>query len=206
MPAGGVTVGIIILAAGGSRRLGTPKQLVREASGETLIARAARMALAADCGPVVVVLGASAEKVRPALDTLPVMVVVNEQWETGMAGSLRLGLMALAGTGTEADAALVMLCDQPAVTPALLNRVVETHRATGHALVVCEYDGTAGVPALFGSALFPALLALQGEEGARRVIKAYVGPQSRLPFPEGKRDVDTPADLAALGLESDTHQ
>ncbi len=202
MSAGGVTVGIIVLAAGGSRRLGTPKQLVREASGETLIGRAARTALAAACGPVVVVLGASAEEVRPALNSLPVTVVVNAQWETGMAGSVQTGLAALG----EVEAALVMLCDQPAVPPALLNRLVDTYQTTGHALVACKYGGTVGVPALFGAALFPALLNLKGEEGARRVIKAYRGPQSWLPFPEGEWDVDTPADLAALGLDSDPYE
>ena len=202
MSPGGLTVGVIVLAAGGSRRLGTPKQMVRDSSGETLIARAARTALAAACGPVVVVLGASADAIRPALTRLPVTVVVSKQWESGMAASLHTGLAALG----EADAALVMLCDQPAVTPTLLNRLVETHRATGHALAACEYGGIIGVPALFGRALFPALLSLRGEEGARRVIKAYGGPQSHLPFPEGEQDVDTPADLSALGLKLDTYQ
>ncbi len=189
-------VGVIILAAGGSRRLGTPKQLLREASGETLIVRAVQTALASVCRPVVVVLGASADAVGAALDGLPVTAAINPDWETGMAGSLQIGLAALGGV----DAALVMLCDQPGVTPALLNSLVGTYQATGHALITCEYGGAPGVPALFAHPLFPDLMALRGEQGARRILQTYTGPQSRISFPEGLSDVDTAADMARLGL------
>ena len=202
MPAVDVTIGVIILAAGGSRRLGTPKQMVSDPSGETLIARAARTALAAACGPVLVVLGASADTIRPALAGLPVTIAVNFDWERGMAASLQTGLAALG----DADAALVMLCDQPAVTPALLGQMAETYRDTGHALVACDYGAVIGVPALFGPALFPALRALRGEEGARQVIKHYDGPRSLVPFPEGVWDIDTPADLAGLGSKLYAHE
>ena len=189
-------VGVILLAAGGSRRLGTPKQLLQDSSGETLIVRAVQTALASACRPVGVVLGAAADTIRPVLDGLPVTVAVNPDWETGMAGSLQVGLAALGN----ADAALVMLCDQPGVTPALLNSLADAYQTTGHALVACEYGGTVGVPALFDRSLFPELLALRGEQGARRVIQSYAGPQSRVPFPEGLSDVDTAADMARLGL------
>ena len=143
-----------------------------------------------------VVLGASADTILPALNGLPVTIAVNPDWETGMAGSLQIGLAALG----EVDATLVMLCDQPAVTPALLNSLVETSQITGHALVACEYGGALGVPALFTRSLFPDLLALRGEQGARRILQTYAGPLSRVPFPEGQSDVDTPADMARLGL------
>lgn len=193
-------VGVILLAAGGSSRLGTPKQLLRDASGETLLARATRAALASACHPVVVVLGAGADAIRPALEGLPVTVAVNPDWESGMAASLQTGLAVLG----DADAALVMLCDQPGVTPALLTSLVDTYHRTGHALVACEYGGILAVPALFDHSLFPDLQALRGEQGARRVIQSYAGPLSRVPFPEGLSDVDTAADLARLGLTAPT--
>lgn len=189
-------VGVIILAAGGSRRLGTPKQLLRDASGETLIVRAARTVLASVCRPVVVVLGAAADTIRPALDGLPVTIAVNPDWESGMAGSLQAGLVALG----EVDAGLMLLCDQPGVTPALLNLLAATYQTTGHGLVACKYGGALGVPALFARSLFPDLLALHGEQGARRIIQTYAGPQSHISFPEGISDVDTLADAARLGL------
>lgn len=190
------TVGVIILAAGGSRRLGTPKQLLQDGSGETLIVRAVQTALAAACRPIVVVLGASADVVGVALDGLPVTVAVNPDWESGMAGSLQTGLDALG----EVDAALVMLCDQPGITPALLNSLADTYKTTGHALIACDYGGTVGVPALFDRSLFPELQALRGEQGARRILQSYDGPQSLISFPEGLSDVDTAADVARLGL------
>ncbi len=189
-------VGVIVLAAGGSRRLGTPKQLLRDASGETLITRAVQTAVASVCRPVVAVLGAAEDAIRPALDGLPVTVAVNPDWQTGMAGSLQVGLTALG----EVDAALVMLCDQPGVTQALLNSLVDTYHSTGHALIACEYGGTLGVPALFARSLFPELMALRGEQGARRILQSYAGPLARVPFAEGLSDVDTAADMARLGL------
>ncbi len=189
-------VGVILLAAGGSRRLGTPKQLLQDASGETLIVRAVQAALASVCRPVIVVLGAAADMIRPALDGLPVTVAVNLDWESGMAGSLQVGL---AGVGA-AEAALMLLCDQPGVTPALLNSLVDTYQTTGHALVACEYGGALGVPALFARSLFSELLALRGEQGARRIIQTYTGPQSHISFPAGLSDVDTAADAARMGL------
>ncbi len=195
-------VGVIVLAAGGSRRLGTSKQLLRDASGETLISRAVQTALASICRPVIVVLGAAADSIRPALDGLPVTVAVNLDWETGMAGSLQVGLAALGEVDAlgEVNAALMLLCDQPGVTPALLNCLVDTSQTTGHALIACDYGGAAGVPALFARSLFSDLMSLRGEQGARSVIHSYAGPLTCVPFPEGLSDVDTPADMARLGL------
>ncbi len=190
-------VGLILLAAGGSQRLGSPKQLVADAEGQSLVRRAAETALASACRPVVVVVGASAEAVEAEVADLPVRVAVNAEWQTGLASSLRAGLSALTDACT-LDAAVVMLCDQPHVTSALLDSLVAAYTDTGHAIAACEYGGALGVPALFGRALFPALASLTGDEGARRVIKNHAGPVTRVPFPEGVFDIDTPQDAQAL--------
>ena len=87
-----------------------------------------------------------------------------------------------------------MLCDQPRVTPALLDALLAARASEGHALAACDYGGVLGVPALFDRVLFPRLEALTGDEGARRVLAAYSGPLSRIPFPEGRSDIDTPQD------------
>ncbi len=190
-------VGLILLAAGGSRRLGSPKQLVADAQGRSLVRRAAETALASACRPVVVVLGASAEAVEVELAGLPVTITINPEWQTGLASSLQAGLNTLAEVQTP-DAVVVMLCDQPQVTSALLDSLLDAYAGTEHEVIASEYGGTLGVPALFGPALFGALALLTGDEGARRVIKNYAGPMTRVPFPEGVYDIDTPLDVQAL--------
>lgn len=190
-------VGLILLAAGGSRRLGSPKQLVTDAEGRSLVRRAAETALGCACRPIVVVLGASAEAVEAELVGLPVTVTVNPDWQAGLASSLKAGLSALTEAHT-LDAAVVMLCDQPQVTSALLDSLLTAYADTGHALVASEYGGALGVPALFSRTLFGALASLTGDEGARQVIKNYAGPSTRVPFPEGVFDIDTPLDALAL--------
>ena len=190
-------VGLILLAAGGSRRLGTPKQLLPDAEGTTLVRRAAETALGSACRPIVAVLGASADVVEAELAGLPLTTAVNPDWQTGMASSLSTGLTALAGTDA-LDAVVVMLCDQPQVTSALLDSLITAYAETNTQIVACEYSGILGVPALFGPALFPALLSLTGDEGARRVVKNYAGLITCIPFPEGTLDIDTPQDAEKL--------
>ena len=180
---------------------GRPKQLLPDAEGRTLVRRAAETALGSSCRPLVAVLGASADAVEAEIAGLPLAVAVNPDWQTGMASSLRTGLTALMQTGSNLDAVVVMLCDQPQVSPTLLDSLVAAYADTGHELVACEYGGVLGVPALFGLALFPALLSLTGDEGARRVIKSYSGPLTRVPFPNGVLDIDTPQDLQRLAAQ-----
>src|SRR5437588_10860570 len=107
------SIGIVILAAGASTRMGTPKQLLRYA-GQTLLRRAAETALASQGRPVVVVLGAGSERCRPELEGLPVRIVENPGWEQGMSASLRIGIEALLVGAEEAlEAVIFMLCAQP---------------------------------------------------------------------------------------------
>lgn len=187
--------GLVLLAAGGSRRLGSPKQLVRDSEGKSLIRRAAETALDSACRPVVAVLGADAEAAAAELAGLPLTITVNLDWQTGLASSLKAGLAALLEHGLP-DAVVVMLCDQPHVTPALLDSLLTAAAETGCQIAACEYSGALSVPALFARSLFPDLQALAGDEGARRVIRAYPGPVARIAFPGGVLDIDTAQDAA----------
>jgi molybdenum cofactor cytidylyltransferase len=186
-------IGAVVLAAGGSSRLGRPKQLLWH-RGRSLLRRAAEEALASGCEPVVVVLGAEAGRLAPELAGLPVKPVVNERWADGMSTSLRLGVEAL---GPVVEACVLLLCDQPSVTAALLRGLVEAHRH-GHRLAGCEYGDALGVPALFDRSLFPELLNLGGDRGARPVLAAHAAEAARIAFPEGVLDIDTPEDAARL--------
>lgn len=192
---GTTDVGAVILAAGSSSRMGSPKQTLRY-RGESLLRRAALAALGAGCRPVIVVTGANAELSRRELDGLDVREVLNASWETGMASSVRAGVEALAGA--EADAAVLMLCDQPHVTADVISGLVAAHRATGNAVIASSYGGSFGVPALFGRTLFAELARLEGVAGARQVIKRHASEAHFLSFPNGEVDVDTPDDFSRL--------
>jgi molybdenum cofactor cytidylyltransferase len=188
-------VGAVVLAAGSSSRMGSPKQTL-QFRGRSLLRRAALAALGAGCCPVIVVTGAHAELSRRELEGLDVREVFNPLWEAGMASSIRTGVEALIGAG--ADAAILLLCDQPHVTADVISRLVEARRATGSPLVASAYGGGFGVPALFDMTLFAELTRLEGAAGAKQVIKRHASEAHFLPFPGGEVDVDTPDDFTRL--------
>jgi CTP:molybdopterin cytidylyltransferase MocA len=186
----------VVLAAGGSSRLGRPKQLLVH-RGVPLVRGAALAACASACTEVVVVVGASAAEVTQALDGLPVTIVVNADWASGMGSSIRCGV-ARASSGGH-DAALVMLCDQPALTTLHLERLLSAH-APGRS-VASRYEGVLGVPAVLDRATFAQLLSLEGAAGARQVLRAAEDVVA-VDWPEGAIDVDTPEDAARLSPAS----
>ncbi len=188
---------IVVLAAGESARMGRPKQLLQHA-GKTLVRRAAETALAAAEGAVFVVLGAQEEAIREELSGLAVKVVSNPDWQEGMASSIRAGIKAAADAG----AVLFMLCDQPLLTTATLGRLLEAHHQLRATVACCRYHGTLGVPALFDRLLFPDLLALQGNQGARKIVEVYKDTAFVVPFEGGATDIDTPEQYARLVQQS----
>lgn len=184
----------VVLAAGPSRRMGQPKQLLQLA-GESLLRRAALTALSSSCTPVLVVLGAHVDRMKRELIGLDVLVEENPVWIDGIGTSVHCGIAAL-NRHADADAVVLMLCDQPLVTPQLIDELVAIHRRTGAPIVACEYADTVGVPALFSRALFDELTSITGDTGAKQVIARHADEVVRVPFPAAAFDVDTPADFA----------
>jgi molybdenum cofactor cytidylyltransferase len=195
-------IGIIVLAAGASSRMGQPKQLLHH-EGETLLNRAIRVGLEAQCGPVIVVLGSDAETLQEAIAASRARIVVNQAWAEGMSSSIRCGLRELvAAAGDKTDAAIFMLCDQPLITSVIVRRLVDAYDSRRALLVASEYEAggekTRGVPALFSRTLFPELMELRGVEGAKRVIARHAAEATVIAVPEAAFDVDTADDYRAL--------
>lgn len=166
--------------------MGGPKALL-VLDGETLLQRTVRIAQAAGCTPVLAVVG---DWDPGALDP-SVRVVRNAEAAEGMASSIRAGIAALPGSTA---AVLLLAIDQPAVDPPLLGRLLQLHGAQeGTAPVACAYGGRPGIPAIFPARLFPELLGLAGDRGAKPILLRENAPT--IPFPEGTWDLDTPEDL-----------
>ena len=189
--------GAVILAAGESARMGTPKQLL-PLDGQPLLVRAIEAALASAAWPVVVVLGAHEEKIRPVLARLPVLVADNPAWSEGMASSIRVGVTTLQQFSRALDAALVALCDQPTFSAATIAQLVAAQRSTGRSIVAARYAGRQGAPALFLREHFETLMHLTGEEGARALLNDSPARVAAVELPALALDLDTPADYAAL--------
>lgn len=188
-------VAAVLLAAGGSRRLGTPKQLL-VFEGESLVRRVARSLLGSRCDRVFVVVGAHAVEVSRELEDLPLTLIENARWQEGMATSIHAGVAAAAAMAPPVDAVLLALVDQPAVSTALFDRMIAALGRAAAGLVAAEYGGTIGAPAIFARVHFAALLSLSGDRGGKAVLIAHRDGVVTVPFPEGAFDIDTPADLA----------
>lgn len=191
------SIGAIILAAGVSQRMGSPKQLL-PFNGNNLLRHAIQTALGSRCRPVVVVLGAHWEKLQREISDLPVTSIENRLWAEGMGSSIRTGIAALEGVSEHLAGAVLMLCDQPQVTSQTLDRLISTYEESTSLAVASEYAGSLGAPALFSRKLFVELSALKSAEGAKQILKQYEQDVLRLPVPEAIWDVDTPADYERL--------
>ena len=191
------TIGLIILAAGASTRMGTPKQLLLY-QGCSFIRHITECAIASVCQPIAIVLGANAERIKPEISQFSVQIVENQQWAEGMSASIRVGLEALLAINQNLEAVVIALCDQPFVSSQTLNQLVEAYHFTGKLIIASEYSGTLGVPALFNHTLFSELMSLKNTEGAKQLIKKHSHEVFSTPFPDGAIDIDTPKDYEQL--------
>lgn len=166
---GAARVAAIVLAAGGSTRMGQPKQLL-PIGGQPMVRRVTEAVCAAGLAQVLVVVGAHAEAVAEALTGLPVDIVVNEAWAGGMSSSIRAGIGALR---PDIQAVLMILADQPALKTDLVRALTCHYEATGAPIVVPHFQGRRGNPVLFDRTLFPQLVAVEGDQGGREIISRH---------------------------------
>ncbi len=191
-------LGIIILAAGSSTRLGEAKQLVKF-QNKTLISNAIETALNSKCSDITLVLGSNSEKInREIKDFVAVKICINENWQSGMASSIKCGLEFMLKENPEVNAVIFMLCDQPLITSKHINLLFETFAETNKGIVASEYENTLGVPALFSSEMFGELLKIRGDKGAKKIIDSFPASVKTIHIPEAEFDVDTFEDVQKL--------
>jgi molybdenum cofactor cytidylyltransferase len=194
-------VAAIVLAAGGSARMGRNK-LLFPISGETVLRRAVQRATAAGFDPVVVVLGHEADRAQAELAGLACRTVVNPDWTDGINRSLRTGLAALP---PETTAAVVMLADMPLVTTEMLRTLIERWRDGTAPLVISDYDGVSAPPMLYGRALFPELLAMEGEGCGKQVVRRHREEAAAVAWPAAAlADLDVPEDYERVQARIET--
>lgn len=196
MSASKPTVAMIILAAGASVRMGTPKQLLLY-QGRSLLGHITREAIASVCEPIIVVLGAYAQQIRQEVQ-LPVQVVENLDWNQGMSTSIKSGIQCLNTTTNNIEAVVLTVCDQPFVSTQIINQLVVAYHNTKKPIIASEYSSTLGVPALFSHRFFSELTDLKETEGAKQIIQKYNHEVFCIPFPEGAIDIDTPNEYEKL--------
>ncbi len=182
----------IVLAAGGSTRLGRPKQLLRR-DGETLVHRAVRLALATQPLRTLVICGGSAEDIRLAVSDLPVEVLFNPDWREGLASSVRLAVAALAD---DKRPALIIGCDQPALVHDHLQRLLEGAMGSSWGCAASRHGDAPGIPVVVDALLLLRACELRGDKGLRGVLQALPeGSLYLLEAPELEFDLDTPGDV-----------
>lgn len=195
---------LILLAAGASKRMGQPKQLL-PVRGKSLLRQVATVCLTAPVSPVVVVLGANSAQIAPCLDGLTARIVINPNWSEGMGTSLRFGMEHLLEDNPTLQNVVIALGDQPDLSCSLVAKLIEAQKATGRSIVASECDGVRGPPVLFTARHFPELLALRGDAGARELLKAYAEEITSVPL-AARLDLDTPVDYRAYAERAIDHE
>ena len=151
-----------------------------------------------DASPVIVILGANATMLEKQIEEKKIHIAENKEWKEGMASSVRCGINTLMHIAPDADAAIIMVCDQPFVSSSLLNELIAAQKSTGKSIVTSQYETAIGPPALFHKSIFPELLQLKGDAGARKIIEQRRNEVATVLFTKGTIDIDTEEDYKSL--------
>src|SRR5437868_8785673 len=190
-------VAAVVLAAGGSTRFGRSKQFALF-QGDTFIKRIVAAAIEAGCAPVVVVTGEDSAQVTSELTGLTVSIAMNPRWSSGLGSSIVVGIRHAMNLAPDIDAALLLTCDQPFVTAAVLTQMIQLRLTNRKPIIASAYAGTFGIPALFDRSCFPDLLQLKEDSGAKGIILERQHDVASFDFPAAEIDVDTAADYEKL--------
>lgn len=189
-------VGIIILAAGSSSRLGQAKQLLKF-KGKTLLEISLHAASDSLAEHMVLVLGANQDQIQQKVNLSSYDQVINKNWENGMASSMQAGLKHLLQKH-EINAVILTLSDQPFIEYKTINQLIFNYLSSKKGIITSTYQNTFGVPVLFDQKYFNELLELQSKEGAKTIIYKHLDDVEKVDFPKGAVDIDTYEDYEKL--------
>lgn len=189
--------GVLIVAAGESKRLGTPKQLL-EFEGQSLINRLVNIVRDAGSFPITIVLGAEATAIQAQFPEDNLHVVINEEWREGLGSSIRVGLKQMIKVDARIDGVLILVCDQPFIKSDSIHSLIHMQQSTGLPMAACFYEGIVGTPALFHQSMFSDLLQLAGDTGAKKIMKDKLDNVAKLNFEKGVIDIDTMEDYQKI--------
>ncbi|MFM7486100.1 MAG: NTP transferase domain-containing protein [Cytophagales bacterium] len=187
---------ILILAAGSSKRLGQPKQLVKF-QGHSLLQRTVTIAYACT-QQVAVVLGSQYEQHHQHIAHLDVAIIPNAHWQKGMGNSLKAGMLGVLSQWPATTEVIVLVCDQPRLTSDHLQRLIKRSGQSSNRVICSSYLNTLGVPALFKNEMFGNLLSMADSEGAKKLIQQNLEDVDSIYFEGGELDIDTPDDLQKI--------
>lgn len=188
---------IIILAAGNSSRLGKPKQLLTY-NGHTLLDIVIAESLKTKFYPIIVVLGAYAEDIQQQSVNNNVVYAINQNWEDGMSSSIAFGLKTALNLYPDIENVILTVADQVHLSSVILEELNHKQQLTGKNIATAAYAQTTGTPSLFNKKYFEDLLNLNGQNGAKALIKHYIDDVVSVPFELGKVDIDTETDYNNL--------
>jgi len=192
-----MSVAILIFAAGNSSRLGRPKQLLDYRGGNLLNRIIAESVFFAN-EAVVVVTGSRRQAIEDTIKYEPVFICHNSNWRNGMASSIQAGLKRLLLLYPGLRSCIITVCDQPYLDAEIFHSLAVAQQQTGKGIVTSAYAGGIGVPVLFTDRYFDALLQLEGQEGAQKLLVKYKNDLAIIPFPKGNIDIDTDEDYNKL--------
>jgi molybdenum cofactor cytidylyltransferase len=184
---------IVVLAAGKSTRMGSPKQLLN-LFGKSMIVSILDTVLKTECYPVVAVLGANGIKISKEIEKMPITVIDNPNFESGMASSIVSGLIGAYMTSKEIDSIIFITSDQPQITPSHIQNLIEKAENSNKNIIASKFTGGFGIPALFKKPLFEEILDLKGDNGAKKLIMKFKESVDFVDFKDGNLDLDTMED------------
>ncbi len=187
----------LLLAAGSSSRMGQPKMLLHF-RGKTLLGHSIYEIKKLPAGKLLVVTGCYHTVLKEILEPQQIECIQNKQWEEGMGSSIKMGIGHIMENYPAAKTVIIVVCDQPHISVALLQELIHKKQQTGKGIIACAYNDTTGTPVLFDKKYFQQLALLSGQSGAKKLVQQFAEDTAMVSFPLGITDIDTPQDYDKL--------